>query len=349
MRVSSKLDITVVASAMWIFAGCGSSSHESTGEDAAVDMRKIDLTGALPDLSSTPDIPIAPDSVQGKTDALLANDSHADAPPAGSYYDAAAAPFDAAPGERSNPDLGAGFDGGSAPDAQAGADVGASPDAAPDGFVAGPATAIVVNSSNTASYSLADGTWKVFYFDATAGQIYCVSELSGITRGYVSTSPSVSPADYQYATSPGGTLAFRAANSQRHYIAVAVSGGGASGSFQVADGGQLLAIGANTVTMTANAVDTYYFFRFPIVAGHTYSVSITGTSTTSVGLGLSPKAERASNGQFSAPLRGVSGPLPINSEAIPADSVAQSYSGYYFLFLRVYSTTNATVTITQTS
>ena len=35
--------------------------------------------------------------------------------------------------------------------------------------------------------------WKIFYFDAVAGQVYAVSGLSGITHGYVSTSPSVSP------------------------------------------------------------------------------------------------------------------------------------------------------------
>jgi len=96
-------------------------------------------------------------------------------------------------------------------------------------------------------------------------------------------------------------------------------------------------------------MDNYYFFRFPISKGHSYSVSVTGTTTMSVGLGLSPRAERASNGQFMTPLRGVSGPLPMSNEEIPSTSVDLSYSGYYYLFLRVYSALNATVTIAQTS
>jgi len=217
-------------------------------------------------------------------------------------------------------------------------------------FSPGPATPIVINSSNTGVYSLGDGTWEVFYFDAVAGQLYCISDLSGIVRGYVSTSPSVSPTLYQYATTGvDGTLAFTAATAQRYYIAVGVSGGWASGRFQVADGGALLSIGANTVTLAAPGGESTTFFRFPVSAGHSYSLSVTGQATTSVGLGLSPRAERASNGQFSAPLRGVSGPLPFSDEIIPDTSVALSYSGYYFLFLRVYEAMTVTVTLTQTS
>lgn len=114
-------------------------------------------------------------------------------------------------------------------------------------------------------------------------------------------------------------------------------------------GGQLLALGANTVTLPAPTADNYYFFRFPVSAGHSYSLSATGPTTTSVDLGLSPHAERASNGQFSLPLRGVSGPLPFTDEAIPDTSVALSYSDYYFFFLRVSSAMTVTVTLAQTS
>jgi hypothetical protein len=222
-------------------------------------------------------------------------------------------------------------------------------DAAADGFNPGPATPIVVNSSNTGVYNQADGTWKVFYFDATAGQLYCVSKLGGIVTAYVSTSASVSPTNYQYATNADGTLAFTAATAQRYYIAIAASGGSGSGSFQVADGGRLLALGANTVSLTAPNADDYHFFRFPISTGHGYSISMTGPTTTTVGVGVSPQAERASNGQFSTPLWGIGGPLPITNEAIPSSSVALSYSGFYYLFIRVYTAMTVTVTLTQTS
>jgi hypothetical protein len=111
-------------------------------------------------------------------------------------------------------------------------------------FDPGPATPIAVNSGNTGVYNLADGTWKVFYFDTEAGQIYVVSGLAGITRGYLDASPSVSPSTYKMATDEtSGTLLLTTTTAQRYYLAVGVKGGGASGSFQVADGGKPIPLG----------------------------------------------------------------------------------------------------------
>ena len=139
------------------------------------------------------------------------------------------------------------------PDVVAGNADDAPLDSVDTAFQPGPATGIVVNSGNTAQYNLGDGTWKVFFFDAVAGQIYVVSELSGIVRGYLSTSLSVSPTNYQIATDlSSGALLLTAPTSQRYYLAVAVSGGGASGSFQVADGGQPIALGS-TVLLAGSA------------------------------------------------------------------------------------------------
>lgn len=357
MRMSSKAGFVVVASALLALAsGCGGGDDAHPRLDAGFgNDAPPDLPSAPPDGPKTDTI-LAADTTPTGVEVAAPSDGPADAPVVDTIAPAldTSAVVDAPAAEGGVLDAGRKLDGspidsvtgvadGAAPASDAPADVPA------DGYEPGPATALVVNSGNTATYNLTDGTWKVFYFDATAGQLYCISSLSGITRGYVSTSPSVSPSNYQYATSPEGTLAFRAANTQRHYVAVAVTGGGTSGSFQVADGGQLLALGANSVTLPAPDLDNYYFFRFPITAGHAYSLSVAGTSTTSVGLGLSATAERASNGQFSSPLRGVSGPLPFSNEGIPDTSVAQSYSGFYFLFLHVYSLTSVTITITQTS
>ena len=158
----------------------------------------------------------------------------------------------------------------------------------------------------------------------------------------------MSPTSFQSKTNADGNLAFVAPAAQKYFLAVAAQGAGVSGSFQVADGGRLLAMGKQTVSLTAPTGDDYTYFHFPIGAGHTYSVLIEGQGTTSVGLGLSARAERASNRQFSYPLRGVSGPLPM-TEDIPATSVAESYSGFYYLFIRVSVAMSISITVTQTS
>lgn len=250
-----------------------------------------------------------------------------------------AAQPDAAMIDASQPDV-------AAPDA-------AQPDAAvsdaqsdQDAFNPGAATAVALNASNTSTYNLANGQWKVFYFDAVAGQTYSISELGGIVHGYVSTSPSVSPTTHDLETDANGRLAFVAPATARYYIAIAVSGGGASGSFQVADGGQLLALGANAATLAAPTGDDYHFFHVPITAGSSYSLTVSGTATSSVGLGISPRAERASNGQFSYPLLGQSGPLPLDA-AIPAASVAESYSGFYYFFVRISAPVTLTISVTK--
>jgi len=335
--------------ALLVAAGCGSSDsapRPDASSDVVVPAPDGRPAGDTPAPSDTaiagPDTP-APADVAMETGGIGVDASILP-------VEAGGAGLDAAGSEGGGGDIAGGnWDAGTAgiDSPAAGADV--RHDSAPDGFSPGPATPIVVNSANTGVYSLGDGTWKVFYFDAAAGQLYCISDLSGIVHGYVSTSPAVSPTFYQYTTSADGTLAFTAATAQRYYIAVGVSGGGASGSFQVADGGQLLNIGANTVTLAAIDGDNTYFFRFPVSAGQSYSLSAAGQATTSVGLGLSPRAERASNGQFSVFLRSISGPLPFNDEIIPDTSVALSYSGYYFFFLHVYQAVTLTVTLTQTS
>ena len=218
----------------------------------------------------------------------------------------------------------------------------------PDAYDPGPAIPIVVNSGNTASYSLADGEWTRFRFAAEAGQIYSIAELSSVTTGYLGSDSAVSPAHFTQQTNSAGVLVFTAPATQTYYLAVAAAGGGASGAFQIADGGKPVALGASTITLTAPNRDDTAFFRFPIAAGKAYQISLGGPTTSSVGLGLSPKAERAANGQFSAPLRGVSGPLPM-VENIPATSVALSYSGFYYFFLHVYDPMTLTLSLTETS
>jgi hypothetical protein len=361
MRALSNLALALVPSALvLIAAGCGDSGNGGNSRDAAVDQQVLvgppDGRGPTVDgTGSSPDLPGDADRESGSPDAPLTHDLADDGSGAGmdgpgSPTDSAGAPLDGTTAEAGGSELGAtGRDGGGV-GTDGGAPLDAPADAAPDGFAPGPATPVVVNSGNTAAYSLGDGTWKVFYFEATAGQLYCISDLSGLVRGYVSASASVSPGNYQYATdATDGTLAFTAAAAQRYYIAVAVSGGGASGSFQVADGGQLLALGSNAVSLDAPAADNYHFFRFPISAGHDYSISVTGPASPSVGLGVSPHAERASNGQFSMGAWGLSSNLPISNETISAASVAQSYSGYYFFFLRVPSAIAVIVTLTRAS
>jgi hypothetical protein len=220
-------------------------------------------------------------------------------------------------------------------------------DSADAGFVPGPATAAVVNGGSAGEFNLSDGTWKVFYFDAVAGQVYAVSGLSGIVHGYVSTSSSVSPSNYQFVTNADGNLSFAAPAAQRYYIAVAVSGGWVSGSFQVADGGTLIGLGSTPLALTAPDGDNTYFFRFPVVTGHGYTFTATGPSQPSVEIAVSPRAERSSNGQLSYSIWGVGGSLPFTGYDIPAAAVATSYSGFCFFYINVTAAMTVTVTIAE--
>lgn len=242
-----------------------------------------------------------------------------------------------------------------APDAQAdGVDAaGSIPDAPADGadaaFQPGPAVPVVVNSSNTATYNLSDGTWKLFYFDAQASQLYVVSGLTGISRGYLGTSPSVSPSSYEKTTDPeSGALYFTAATAQRYYLAVAVSGGGASGSFQVADGGRLLSLGSTTLSLTpSDAGDAYEVFRFPVTAGHGYVLDLTGPVQPSLGFAVGARPERSTLGELTYSDWGIGGSLPFNNEEIKAANVALSTSGFYYVNIRVSAPITLTITITQ--
>jgi hypothetical protein len=246
-------------------------------------------------------------------------------------------------------------DGQDVPDAQAdGVDAaGSVPDAPADGadaaFQPGPAVPVVVNSSNTATYNLADGTWKLFYFDAQASQLYVVSGLTGISRGYLGTSASVSPSSYEKATDPeSGILYFTTATAQRYYLAVAVSGGGASGAFQVADGGRLLSLGSTTLSLTpSDAGDAYEVFRFPVSAGHGYTITMTGSSPPNIGLSAAERPERSTSGEFAYSDWGTMGPLPFNDVEIKATDVAQSTSGFYYLNMRVIAPITFTIAIAQ--
>jgi len=214
----------------------------------------------------------------------------------------------------------------------------------------GPATPIVVNTGNTAQYNLGDGTWKLFYFDTEAGQIYVVSGLDGITHGYLDTSPSVSPSHYQQATDPvSGTLLFTAPTAQRYYLAVGVSGGGASGSFQVADGGKPISLGTTALSLTpADGGDAHYVYRFPINPGSGYSLTLEGPSQPNVACSVAPRPERATGGGLGYTIWGVGGSLPFTDETIPATSVANSTSGFYFIDIRILATIAFTITITET-
>jgi hypothetical protein len=311
MRVRLQLWLVAVASLAFT-VGCGSSSGEAPRRDGAPDTPNNDTS--IVDGPRASEIHTPPDAFL--RDTLSAADDLPDAAP---VLDGA--PF-SVDGNAKGVEAGAydhrgtelvtfGPDGDSAKLDSGPAIADGPTDVALDGFTPAPATAIVVNSGNTATYNLADGTWKVFYFDATQDQLYCISGLSGIGRGYLGTSATVSPTSYQDASDPtSGTLTFTAPATQRYYVAVGVSGGGASGSLQVADGGQLLALGANSVTLSAPDLDNTSFFRFPISKGHSYGVSVAGPSTTSVSLVLSPRAERSMGGQFQTSLRGMSGPCP---------------------------------------
>jgi hypothetical protein len=334
---------TQSALASWVLSGLllavapACSSSDKTANDAA--MLTPDGAGPAKDSApgndgvkpATPDTPLV-DVPMPTNDAGV----NADASP----RDGAALPGpDARIGDTSL-DVPAGDVGTTAKDA--------SPDQSADGFDPGPVVPIVVNSGPTGSFNLANGTWKVFSFEARANQVYSVSGLGGGINGYLGVSASVSPTSFQTKTNADGNLSFVAPAAQKYFLAVAAQGVGASGLFQVADGGQLLSMGKQTVSLTAPTGDDYIYFRFPISAGHTYNVVLEGQGTSSLGLGLSARAERAFNRQFSYPLRGVSGPLPMN-EGIPATSVADSYSGFYYLFIRVSAAMSLSITVTQTS
>jgi hypothetical protein len=353
-------------------AGCGSSSDKLPDSAVSPDSLAVpaDTRAAAPDGLSASDILVTSDSATIGADAATAKDTAVDSVAVGidgpaegidgsklaldgwdgwDGWDGAASEAGGGTIDTSPSRLDAGTGAADAVgQADAPSDVDAGPaEIADAGFVPGPATAALVNAGMAGQFSLADGTWKIFYFDAVAGQVYAVSGLSGITRGYVSTSPSVSPSNYQFVTNADGNLSFTAAAAQRYYIAAAVSGGGASGSFQVADGGTLVALGSTVVALTAPDGDNSYFYRFPITAGHGYTFAATGPSQPSVKIAVGPRAERSSNGQLSGSIWGVGGSLPFTGYDIPAVSVATSYSGFYFFYINVTTAMTITVTIAE--
>jgi hypothetical protein len=213
-----------------------------------------------------------------------------------------------------------------------------------DAFVPGPIVPVVVNSGNTASYDLADGTWKVFSFDTRADHLYCVSTLGDGVVGYFG-GETASPSDYELTTK-NGALVFPEYATGTRYLAVAATGGSASGTFQVADGGELVTVGDNTVDFSATDVGHYRAFRFNVAPGHNYTVSITGTTKNPVGLGLSPKAERGAGGSLAYPFLETSSTLPIADKLVPLESIVDSYTRFYFLFLKVAEPVSLTINIT---
>ena len=365
MRLQLRLRRSLVAFALVLAAGgCGSSSDKVPDSSVFPDAASVavDTRVVAPDGPSASDAFVTSDTAPSGADAATTKDTVKDTVadtamagldgPAqgidgstpsldGSASEAGGGTVDSSPSklDAGTPDTGGHSDG----PANAAADV------ADAGFVPGPATAALVNAGSAGQFNLPDGTWKVFYFDAVAGQVYAVSGLSGIVHGYVSTSASVSPSNYQYVTNTDGNLSFTAAAAQRYYIAVAVSGGGVSGSFQVADGGSLVALGSTVLALTAPDGDNTYFYRFPITTGHGYTFAATGPSQPSVKIAVAPRAERSSNGQLSYSIWGVGGSLPFTGYDIPAVSVATSYSGFYFFYINVTTAMTITVTITEAS
>jgi hypothetical protein len=182
-----------------------------------------------------------------------------------------------------------------------------------------------------------------------AEHLYCISGLGGDVVGHLGSSSSVSPTDYVDKTNNNGVLAPTEHSSGKRYLAVAANADGASGSFQVADGGELLTVGENTVDFAATGQDNYRVFRFTVAPGHNYAFSITGEAKNPVGLGLSPKAERTTGGQIAFPFSETSGPLPIDAPPIPFESTVESYTRFYFAFLKVQETVSLTITITLIS
>jgi hypothetical protein len=219
-----------------------------------------------------------------------------------------------------------------------------------DAFVPGPVEPLVVNSGNTASYDLGEGTWKVFSFDTLAGHFYCVGTLDAAVDAYLGSSPSVSPSDYMEKTNYLRALNFTSYSGGKYYIAVAPNGGAASGSFQVADGGDLLELGENTVTLSApDGGDGMHVYNFSIAPGHTYTISVAGDAKQPVTLSLSPLADRSTTGDFALPLSSRTSALPITDEPIPLESTVKSTSRLYFFFVRVKEAVDLTITITLAS
>jgi hypothetical protein len=272
-------------------------------------------TGVADSGSSTPDTGAAVSDASAPKDAAIAD---------------VELPYDGASGKQ---------DTGALADATPG-----QPDASVDTYDPSPPVEVIVNSGNKATISVWDGHWQRFYFDAVAGQVYMITELSGIVRGYLSTSPAVSATNYELATDIDGDIIFVAPATQRYYIAVVATGGGVSGSFQVADGGRLLPLGSTQVTLT----EGIWIFRFPITASQPYWILLDGPSYPSVGLVPSPSPERTSYGDL-AGIWGTNGPLPFNAsdptDMIPADSVNNSKSGFYFFSLTVTATMDITITL----
>lgn len=218
-------------------------------------------------------------------------------------------------------------------------------DGAVDAFVPGPVEPLKVNSGNTAKYDLADQTWKVFSFDTVAGHFYCVGALDSGVDAYVGYSPSVSPGDYLQKTNYLRALNFTSFNGEKYYVAIAANGAPAAGAFQIADGGDSLELGDNNVTLTAPGGDNTQFFYFNVAPGHGYSISVTGDAMKPVTLGLSPLADRGTDGQFASPFSTTTSALPITAASIPYESVINSSSRLYFFSLRVKETVIAKITI----
>jgi hypothetical protein len=347
MHLNPRLPWFVAMTALFLAAaGCGSPSENKPDSSAGPDTSPVDARVAAPDAAAASDVVVTGDTATADAaaaDAAFANDAAVDSVAVG--LDGSAQGFDGGkPGWDALADAGSQADG---PADAGGSQADGPADSADAGFVPGPATAAVVNGGTAGEFSLSDGTWKVFYFDAVAGQVYAVSGLSGIVHGYVSTSSSVSPSNYQFVTNADGNLSFAAPAAQRYYIAVAVSGGWVSGSFQVADGGTLIGLGSTPLALTAPDGDNTYFFRFPVATGHGYTFIATGPSQPSVEIAVSPRAERSSNGQLSYSIWGVGGSLPFTGYDIPAAAVATSYSGFCFFYINVTAAMTVTVTIAE--
>ena len=217
-------------------------------------------------------------------------------------------------------------------------------------FVPAPPEPLVVNSGNTAKYDLAPWTWKVFAFEVLADKLYCVGGLGKDVDGYLGPSPSVSPSEFSDRSDSNGALFFTPYASGTRYIAIATTDASASGSFQISDGGELLIIGTdNPFSLTAPTGDDYHFFHFTVAPGHDYTVSVTGDTRQPVVLGLSPKSDRSTEGQFAFPFSSKTSVLPIIDEPIPYTSTIESATRYYFIFLRIQEPTNVNITITLAS
>jgi hypothetical protein len=146
-----------------------------------------------------------------------------------------------------------------------------------------------------------------------------------------------------------GALNFTAYNGGTYYVAVVANGGSASGALQIADGGDLLELGENTVDLTAPNGDGLYHYNFSIAPGNTYSISVTGEVKNPVSLSLSPLADRSTDGQFAFPLSTKTSVLPITDEPISLESVVKSSSRLYFFSVRVKGAASLTLTITVSS